>query len=76
MTWRENTFGSRQGREVERNKKRNKERKRKKRESIFRRFTDRSIFDLSLLLHRKIKKKEKKGLKLKVVWNAKKTDYR
>lgn len=73
MTWRENTFGSRQGREVERNKKRNKERKRKKRESIFRRFTDRSIFDLSLL---RKKKKEKKGLKLKVVWNAKKTDYR
>lgn len=29
MTWRENTFGSRQGREVERNKKRKKEKEKK-----------------------------------------------
>lgn len=72
MTWRENTFGSRQGREVERNKKRKKEKEKK--ENRF--FVD-SRIDLSSISPSSVKKKkEKKGLKLKVVWNAKKTDYR
>lgn len=55
MTWRENTFGSRQGREVERNKKRKKEKEKK--ENRF--FVD-SRIDLSSISPSSVKKKRKR----------------